>query len=72
MKILNYMHALYIDETKIYVSGGLNHEKNFISNKAYIYNAKFSTADKLPDMIRIRYAHSGLFLNNRLYIVGGR
>jgi len=51
MKVLNYMQIMYINEETIYVTGGINKELNKISAKAYVYNAKFSTCELLPDMI---------------------
>ena len=43
MTVLNYMEAIYMSETMIYVTGGIVKALNNISNKAYIYNPQEGT-----------------------------
>lgn len=40
MKVLNYMLAIYINETTIYVTGGITRNLNDITKAAYIFNPK--------------------------------
>ena len=44
LKINNYMGTCYINERAIFLLGGLNYERDNISNKAYVYNAENSTS----------------------------
>ena len=72
MKVGNYCSALYMSPKLIYLSGGHIPYSGEIMNEFYSYNPLDETFEIFSPMEKARYAHSSIFVNAKLYVMGGR
>ena len=65
------MGALYLNESTIFLLGGMTHRCNEISNKVYLFDATCGEACQLPPMFQERYNFPVIVHNYRLFAIGG-
>lgn len=69
---LNFAGACMPEEGKVFVCGGLTKYNDVISDKFFAFDAATSRFEELPPMSTPRYSFCLLWLDNRLYVLGGR
>ncbi|EAR91022.2 kelch motif protein (macronuclear) [Tetrahymena thermophila SB210] len=72
MKIFDYMGVIKVSNNLIYLSGGINKQKNHISDELIEYNPITNSYSYLSSMKNSRYTHCLTFKNGKLYAIGGR
>lgn len=63
---------LSLDSKQFIISGGIDFAMKDITNRCYIYDVNTHTTKSISNMIQARYTHTALFVNNQLYVFGGR
>lgn len=72
LKLRNFQGCCRIDDNRVFFSGGINISFQKISARAFIYNLQTQEITKLPNMRRMRYTFPMIFMNNAVYVIGGR
>lgn len=72
ISLFNFSGVLQLDDNRIAICGGTSHSMRFISKQFHIYNIKENSFIRLPDMHQIRFNFPLIYLNNKLYALGGR
>lgn len=72
IQLWNYSSVLYLSPRIIFILGGLNAKNNLITSDGYIYNDLEQSVLRLPNMVHFRYTAQCTFLEDRVYIMGGR
>ena len=71
-KFYNYSAVTMIDELKMIICGGINHNLKGITNECYEYNFQTHEMYKLNDMKQIRYTFPIISHRGYIYAIGGR
>ncbi|KAL4506445.1 hypothetical protein ABPG72_000016 [Tetrahymena utriculariae] len=72
MKIFDYMGVVKVSNNLMYLSGGINKQKNHLSDELIEYNPITNSYSYLSCMKKSRYTHCLTFKNGKLYALGGR
>jgi N-acetylneuraminic acid mutarotase len=70
--IFNYTACVQTDQNHMYILGGLNKYNDLIGNAFLCFDKSTLQLTMLPSMLACRYTFSAVFLNNKLYVFGGR
>jgi len=75
LKLWDYSLAVTLPNGKIFITGGINHLLTDIKTSAYLVdfseNAQ-TPCEVLSPMSHARYTHTSCYLNNYVYVMGGR
>lgn len=71
LEIFNLSGVVYLTESEIYITGGLDPTNKTFSNKAFLYSPASSSVKQLASFEEQRYAHISVVFRNKLFIIGG-
>lgn len=57
---------------KYVISGGIDYTLKDITSQCFIYDVNNHSIQKIANMLQPRYTHAALFINNKIYVFGGR
>lgn len=75
LKLWDYSVAVTLPNGKIFLSGGINSALTEITKCAFIVDMREDAplpVEVLPNMSHGRYTHTATYLNNYIYVIGGR
>ena len=62
-----------IGQSSLYIiTGGISHKLDHIHSNTYLYNIKSNKIYKLPNLKQARYTHYSVYIDNWVYVLGGR
>ena len=72
LKLRNFQGCCRIDNNRVFFSGGINISFQKISARSFIYNLPTQEVTLVPNMRRMRYTFPTIYMNNAVYVIGGR
>lgn len=74
LDLWNYSIAVTLPDGRIFISGGIKSDLTVIKNCCYIVTPGSNSlrSEEVAPMIKERYTHTSVYLNNYVYCLGGR
>lgn len=69
---INYCGVTQKSENTMIVCGGIRFNLVGISDQCFEFDLSANTIRKLPNMLNIRYTFPIIFMNEKIYVIGGR
>ena len=74
LKLWDYSMAITLPNGSIMLTGGINSSLSDIKKEVYVFSVSGNSfqAKEQPNLLQARYTHTMCYLNNYVYVMGGR